>query len=55
MSGLIDRLISKYCPEGVKYRKLDSGTDERLVKIETGKLDANAAVENGKYMFFFFF
>ena len=52
MSGLIDRLISKYCPEGVKYRKLDSGTDERLVKIETGKLDANAAVENGKYMFF---
>lgn len=43
----LDELIQEYCPEGVEYRSLVS-----LCKIETGKLNANAAVENGPYLFF---
>jgi type I restriction enzyme S subunit len=43
----LDELIQEYCPEGVEYISLGS-----LCKIETGKLNANAAVENGPYLFF---
>lgn len=43
----IDDLIKKLCPNGVKYRKIGE-----CCKIETGKLNASAAVESGDYMFF---
>ena len=43
----IDDLIAKYCPNGVEYKKL-----VELVKIETGKLNANAMVKGGQYKFF---
>lgn len=43
----IDNLINELCPNGVKYLKIKD-----CCKIETGKLNANAAVENGEYMFF---
>ena len=43
----IDDLIEKLCPDGVEYKSLKS-----LAKIQTGKLNANAMVENGKYPFF---
>ena len=43
----IDELIQEYCPDGVEYISLGN-----LCKIETGKLNANAAVENGPYLFF---
>lgn len=43
----IDELIQEYCPGGLEYRSLVS-----LCKIETGKLNANAAVDNGPYLFF---
>lgn len=46
MSKLND-LIQQLCPDGVEYGELG-----RLCKIETGKLNANAASENGPYLFF---
>ncbi len=48
----LDELIQQYCPDGVEYRKLDSGDAKSLVKIETGKLNANAAVIDGEFAFF---
>lgn len=44
----LEELIEKLCPDGVEYKKLQSlcGT------ITTGKLNANAMVENGEYPFF---
>lgn len=44
----IDDLIAEHCPNGVEYRKL--GKAVRI--ITTGKLNANAMVENGAYPFF---
>ena len=43
----LDELIQELCPDGVEHTTLG-----KVAKIETGKLNANAAVENGKYMFF---
>ena len=43
----IDELIAELCPDGVEYRKLDE-----VCLIETGRLNAKAAVENGTYCFF---
>lgn len=44
----IDEIVRNLCPEGVKYKSLMDlcGT------ITTGKLNANAMVENGKYPFY---
>ena len=44
----IEELIEKLCPNGVEYKKLE----EICISIKTGKLNANAMVENGKYPFF---
>lgn len=46
MSELND-LITRLCPDGVPYKKLGD-----LCKIETGRLNANKAVDNGAYPFF---
>lgn len=46
MSNIYD-LIKKSCPNGVELKKLKD-----LCKIETGKLNANEAVGDGKYNFF---
>lgn len=43
----INELIQTLCPDGVEWKKLGDVCD-----IITGKLNANAAVVNGKYMFF---
>ena len=43
----LKRLIAELCPNGVNYDKLGD-----ICKIETGKLNANAAEEEGKYLFF---
>lgn len=43
----IEELIQKLCPNGVEYRKLGD-----ICEIRTGKLNANAKVENGLYPFF---
>lgn len=43
----IDDLIKELCPDGVEFKKLGS-----ICKIETGKLNANASCEDGKYPFF---
>ena len=43
----IEQLIKEKCPNGVNYYNLNE-----LVSISTGKLNANAMVEDGKYMFF---
>jgi len=43
----LQELIYKLCPNGVEYKKIGE-----CCKIETGKLNASAAVENGEYMFF---
>ena len=43
----IDDLIAKLCPNGVEYKTLGD-----ICNIETGKLNANDAVENGAFMFF---
>ena len=40
-------LIKESCPNGVEHKKL-----KELCKIETGKLNANEAVEDGEYNFF---
>lgn len=44
----IDEIVRNLCPEGIKYKSLMDlcGT------ITTGKLNANAMVENGKYPFY---
>lgn len=43
----IEKLISELCPNGVEIFGLGS-----ICKIETGRLNANAAVVNGEYLFF---
>ena len=43
----LDKLIAEICWDGVYYHTLGS-----LCNIETGKLNANAAVNNGSYAFF---
>lgn len=43
----INDLIEKMCPSGVRYINLGE-----LVSISTGKLNANAMVEDGEYAFF---
>ncbi|WP_242237472.1 restriction endonuclease subunit S [Streptococcus acidominimus] len=43
----IDDLIKEHCPNGVEWKTLGE-----ICKIETGRLNANAAVENGSYPFF---
>lgn len=42
----LNELIKTYCPIGVTYRKISN-----LCSIATGKLNANAMVNNGKYPF----
>ncbi|MBF0845478.1 type I restriction endonuclease subunit S, partial [Streptococcus danieliae] len=37
----IDDLIKEHCPNGVEWKTLGE-----ICKIETGRLNANAAVEN---------
>ena len=44
----LDELIEKLCPNGVEYKKLQ----ELCNTITTGKLNANAMNEDGKYPFF---
>ena len=44
----LDELIAELCPNGVEYKNLK----EICGTITTGKLNANAMVENGKYAFF---
>jgi len=44
----LDELIAELCPDGVEYKNLK----EICGTITTGKLNANAMVENGKYAFF---
>ena len=44
----IDDLINKLCPNGVKYELLVN----LCGNITTGKLNANAMVEDGEYPFF---
>jgi len=43
----IEKLITELCPNGVVFKELGN-----VCKIETGKLNANEAVDDGKYMFF---
>lgn len=43
----IDELIKDNCPNGVEWKTLGE-----LCKIETGKLNANAAIDGGKFPFF---
>jgi type I restriction enzyme S subunit len=44
----LDELIEELCPDGVEYKTLGNICN----LITTGKLNANAMVENGKYPFF---
>ncbi len=43
----LERLIQELCPNGVEMKKIKD-----LCTISTGKLNANAMVEDGKYEFF---
>ncbi|WP_438835586.1 restriction endonuclease subunit S [Streptococcus pluranimalium] len=43
----IDELIKDNCPNGVEWKTLGE-----LCKIETGKLNANAAIDGGRFPFF---
>ena len=43
----LEELIQELCPNGVEYKKLGD-----MCQIKTGKLNANAMVEDGKYPFF---
>ena len=43
----INDLINKLCPNGVEFKSLD-----KISSITTGKLNANAMVEDGEYAFF---
>jgi len=43
----VEELIQTLCPDGVEFRKLG-----QLCNITTGKLNANAMTEGGKYPFF---
>lgn len=43
----IDELIKDNCPNGVEWKTLGE-----LCKIETGRLNANAAIDGGKFPFF---
>ena len=43
----IRKLIERLCPDGVEYKKLGE-----VCEIKTGKLNANAQVENGLYPFY---
>lgn len=44
----LEELIQELCPEGVEYKRLG----ELCNTITTGKLNANAMVENGEYPFY---
>jgi len=44
----IEKLIKDFCPDGVEFRSLKSVANS----ITTGKLNANAQVEDGEYPFF---
>ena len=44
----LEQLINELCPDGVEYKKLKDICNT----ITTGKLNANAMVENGQYPFF---
>ena len=44
----LEELIKELCPDGVEYKSLV----EICQAIRTGKLNANAMVDNGKYPFF---
>jgi len=44
----IEKLIAELCPEGVEFKTLKNVANS----ITTGKLNANAQVENGAYPFF---
>ena len=43
----IEKLIAELCPNGAEFKEIGN-----ICKIETGKLNANAAVDSGEYMFF---
>ncbi len=43
----LEQLIKKLCPNGVEWKPVGE-----CCKIETGKLNANAAVDDGEYLFF---
>ena len=43
----LDELIQQYCPDGVEYKQLGD-----MCNIRTGKLNANAKDEDGKYPFY---
>lgn len=43
----LESLLQQHCPNGVEFKELGE-----LCEIRTGKLNANAKVENGKYPFF---
>mgnify|MGYP003462563953 CR=1 FL=1 len=43
----INHLIKELCPNGVEYKSL-----AKIVSITTGKLNANAMIEDGEYAFF---
>lgn len=43
----IEELIQQYCPDGVEYVPLS----QVCQSIKTGKLNANAMVDGGQYLF----
>lgn len=43
----LEELIRELCPDGVEYKKLGD-----MCQIRTGKLNANAKDDDGKYPFF---
>ena len=43
----LESLLKQHCPNGVEFKELGE-----VCEIQTGKLNANAKVENGKYPFF---
>ncbi|WP_288685837.1 restriction endonuclease subunit S [uncultured Brachyspira sp.] len=44
----LKELLKKHCPNGVEFKKMS----DICKSIKTGKLDANAMEENGKYRFY---
>ena len=44
----LKELLNKHCPNGVEFKKMS----DICKSIKTGKLDANAMEENGKYRFY---
>ena len=43
----IEKLIAELCPNGVEWKELGE-----VCRIETGRLNANAAIDGGEYPFF---